>query len=1549
MNKQMAMDELTLKKEFEQELNGDKLFLYLPNELRNSIWAENYGDIQKQLRNIDNVVKDVVICGCGLKWADPFPMLSLLISIAEIHLNKRIFFLVPSLSDMSEKQKRVYEFMEKEGFLSVMQEYGVHVLERDVFDESNSNEKFKKLTERTIRWMHDNLNGFIYFSNSTILKARVVDLGHTKKESQIDRDIELELESVKHRISSFLRPSQLNEIIWKTGLFLKEAINNVYEHAYGNNRTKYVGYYIRHRTGLTDNTLSPTSRKDLEKSFNSEMRDVKCFVKNFPMTTTNFLEIYVIDAGIGLTKHFSLKRNYVKMSFREAWRETIGLGQRGIEKEKYTHFGGLYTLGKLLDKEFLLARDYDYWIGDVIPVVATNGSYVAACSKGEDHYVQGLSLMSRLAILQPMDYKDWVLSPDCGVCFIEAMKEERSIYEKYFHCSYSKMPFCLSYIKDNRYDVSFMDNVKYLEQKEGVKFCFFLPSEHVSKNGIYDYITEIKSLAGISNDSKTVIIADIPVNECGLYQQALKDAYFKSGFTKRVERIIMISQRLSVYVLIKQGETYVDSYSETMKYIQNKPKDFSPHLSLLHAVEWLKTHDSMLTWQYIAQKNATEGFYVNHNVRWYKDDEENVLNGYLDFEKTLTDTFLKKMYHNVLQRTLCLAPETGCTYTADDPLMTGMADYMNNLFYNKTSAGESPLVALGSVYVSGATQTPNVTYNINLYLHKDSSQYASKNSVMHLLAWPEKDLFPRKKDKSILEQSYRRVGSTYAIAPFGWRYFPIPRYKARLMNGNGDISNRYFFTKDEMNYVEFKQVYKCAPKETYNYWQGRNGMFVGISHVDYETKHDILNINFPFIVKESFLLGSDLARFLLGEIMAAFNLKEDDMNFHENVKFKQDVLQYKKQEEKKYEHRKCSFLIYPYHSNTERIVDIIKEYLINNDVKIIPLIPLNKERNGTSFQPSPLTIEMLKKTILVQRVKNKDGIGEKEINALLLDDAIIDGKTQEEIKHVMYGLGIRHIMSVFILERRRIPYNTSDCRKTSAFWRLDIPRLGSKYSCPLCAAINSISDFSSQIVSENARKRVLEWIDIWGARTENTLERVQTLTPVKIHLEQPAKRFGIYFEDGLCKQCGGESNKIELLTSLGLTLYMGELLSITSRDDKMLQYCSERFCLDSLTILEMLCTNLLLYGKTISRKVREKIVCYIFDRANSIIECNNHTAFAALVLMTQENEVLACLKDKYNEMIRSNVRPNYDILILLSYLSQRAKESFGHFEEARKLRQTSMTEDKAYKLFHSELFNGDGRTHTRPIGRLIEDAISTTQDLRRVEDAMDCLKYALDYIYDWNLSDWCKKDNDIRINEAQEMIGKTRNVINGMTWEDYEPKKTKYIVEISNLSICLSKVHDRLFIPLNIINDNRPYKDDFKLKDRISLWMGKYDIALHRFDRKNVGCSNIYERWMIWDMTVDNEIEYLLNNAQTHSKGIIGNGEKHAIWISIEYAEDLSTVSLLIYNKTSSKKNAKYIRQETAKKTRYGKNRLTEELRIKVEYTDVDNNIIQTKVTFPLL
>ena len=1543
-----------MKQEFEHKVDGHELLITLPTEFRNSVWSKAFRPIQKELRNLDGTVERVVIDGKALEWADPIPMLALLIGLAEIHVKKTIFFKIPNLSLMSDGQKRVYEFLEKEGFLSVMQQYGIQIVESGTSIDGLTAIELKLLVDKTIAKIQEQLNGNVYYSNSTILRAVVVDLGNMKSESQIDNEIEKELEKIKHRISSFLKPSQLSEIMWKTGLFLKETINNVYEHAYGDSSTKYVGYYIRHRVGLADNTLPLVLRQNIKKTFTNEWMDMKRLDLIFPLSTSDFLEIYVVDAGIGLTKHFKLKRGNIKdMSFREAWRETVGLGQRGKDTEKYTNFGGLYTLGKLLDREYLMARDYDVWLGEILPVASTNRSYVFAAGDNEDGYVEGLSLMCRLAILQPMDNKDWVATSDSKDCFIDAMREKQSIYVKYYGRSFGEMKINLAYFEDKRFDLSFMAQTNYLKRNDNVKFCFFLPAARISKNEIYNYIDELQSLVGINNESKTVIIADIPVDECGLYQLALQDAHIKSSIVAPAEKIIMISQRLSVFVLIRKGDKYVSSPLDAELYVIKRPKDFSPHLSLLHAVEWLKTHDSMIVWHYIFSNNRKEGFFVNHEVKWYRDDDEKSLKGYLDFEKTLTDSLLKKVYHNALQRTLCLAPHNGCRYTADDPLMMGLANYMNTIFYNKMSPTYSPLVALGSVYVSGATQTPNVDYNINLFLHQDASQFDHATSAMHLLAWPEKDFLPKEVEKSILEQNYRRVGSTYAIAPFGWRFFPIPRYKAYRTDSNEDISSRYFFTKAEMANVEFRSVYKCMPRETYRYWQGKNGTFVGISHVDYETKHDLLNINFPFIVRESFLLGSDLACFLLGEIMSAMGLEEHDMDFHENLKFKQDVLQYKEQAKRRYEKRKCSFLIYPYHSNTERIMDIIKEYITNKNVKLIPLIPLNKERNGTSFQPSPLTIEMLRKTIALQR---KDSGGEKsqtDINALLLDDAIVDGKTQEEIKHVMYGLGVKHVMSVFILERRRIPYNTSDDRKLAAFWRLDIPRLGSNYSCPLCAALSSISDFSAQIISDNARKRVVEWLDIWRARTENTQDRIQTLAPVLIELKQPEKRFGIYFEDEECKQCGGESKKIQLLTSLGLTLYMGELLSITSRDDKMLQYCSGNYGLNSLTILEMLCTNLLLYGKTISRKVREKIVLHIFEHANKIEECNGHTAFAALVLITQEDELLVCLKDKYKGMIRSNVRPNYDMLILLSYLSLRNKDTFNEFEDARELRQTSMTGDKAYRLLHSELFNGDGRVHNRPIGRLIEDAISTTQDLRRTEDAIDCLKYALENLHEWNLANWCKRDDDISIKETIDYVLMKKRVLVGKDWEEYAINKERNIETIKELSACLSRIHDRLFVPLNLINENRNHKEEFRLREAIGHWDKEYDIGYIEFDRYNVGTSHIYERWLIWDQTVDDEIGYLLKNIEDNAPDVLAldpdSGETHKIWVSLEYPKDLSTVSLLMYNKTNSIKNAAYIRQETAKKTRYGKMRLSEELKIKVEYIDMPKDIIQTKVTFPLI
>ena len=62
---------------------------------------------------------------------------------------------------------------------------------------------------------------------------------------------------------------------------------------------------------------------------------------------------------------------------------------------------------------------------------------------------------------------------------------------------------------------------------------------------------------------------------------------------------------------------------------------------------------------------------------------------------------------------------------------------------------------------------------------------------------------------------------------------------------------------------------------------------------------------------------------------------------------------------------------------------------------------------------------------------------------------------------------------------------------------------------------------------------------------------------------------------------------------------------------------------------------------------------------------------------------------------------------------------------------------------------------------------------------------------------------------------------------------------------------------------------------------------------------------------------------------------------------------LKIYNKTTPGINADYIRKESAKKTRYGKTRLKEELKIDVDWHDFtglqEKDLIETRITFTLI
>ena len=78
----MEMDSYSL------QIIGSVAYIAIPDQFRNSVWSNHFGPIQRQLRSLPADVESVVVNGENCNWIDPFPLLSLLISLAELHTKK---------------------------------------------------------------------------------------------------------------------------------------------------------------------------------------------------------------------------------------------------------------------------------------------------------------------------------------------------------------------------------------------------------------------------------------------------------------------------------------------------------------------------------------------------------------------------------------------------------------------------------------------------------------------------------------------------------------------------------------------------------------------------------------------------------------------------------------------------------------------------------------------------------------------------------------------------------------------------------------------------------------------------------------------------------------------------------------------------------------------------------------------------------------------------------------------------------------------------------------------------------------------------------------------------------------------------------------------------------------------------------------------------------------------------------------------------------------------------------------------------------------------
>jgi hypothetical protein len=579
------------------------------------------------------------------------------------------------------------------------------------------------------------------------------------------------------------------------------------------------------------------------------------------------------------------------------------------------------------------------------------------------------------------------------------------------------------------------------------------------------------------------------------------------------------------------------------------------------------------------------------------------------------------------------------------------------------------------------------------------------------------------------------------------------------------------------------------------------------------------------------------------------------------------------------EKEECAIIAYPSHYNTEHIVGVIKDYIDEKfHSNILSLIPINKDRNGTAYLISPLIIERIRQKIIDFK---KSG---KKAKVLLFDEATIEGKTRKELKHLLFHLGADDVKTLCVLDRQRLPFSTSNPEKHKAYWRLDIPRLGNKDNCMLCKSLDVINSFKNALIYSRDKFRVEQWKTAWESRFPYSKGKFHGLIskPLNQHISE---KFAIYIDKTSGKEL--HYDYINLINSVGLTLYAGETHSMTGRDDMALKLCQDAE-LNSLSKIEILSTNLLLFGKDFAYQESLKMLKLIFNEINSLEKVSNETALGVLTILSQPEETIKSLFEQSSNKENNDIEiKNLDLELLLCFYSQNKDSVFSNLSTLRRHFGSQYISDirTVYFKFHHELHNDFGRIHNTSLEKTLSLKEYTQLSIETIRLSISSCEKIYDLINlfpFWNTRQlYSKKDAEetkTQILTLTSLLQKhsekiIENQQNNPTIDVYvgSNELLKELCEIKssieNVKKQLYYLHSLLFTNIGIQNyDSFPLKDELsKIISFHSQYNSTHKIKFDDFIKK---AEPEYERWVPWDKQISNKVSYIIDNVK-HSIGFL--------------------------------------------------------------------------------
>ncbi len=1385
----------SLPKLFERQFTEGVLTLVAARDLNERSWGAWFGELQAALDERQWKGHDIRVCVIDLRpcrWADPLPLLSLALSLANFEAKGgevRLFLPEtcpkPSVIQRADSgqnihqrecldRERLLKFMAREGFLDLLaRAQPVTTLEGTSKPLQQTRQTWsgtQPLTTERIPELRE-LRPSLAFEESTCVPAVLLDLA-TEPPSSVTDTLERIDQWVRRAIQTRIHPVVMDKVpawahgglLYRLQILLRETLHNIVEHAYGKDGG-LAAVYVRYREGRLGQ--APTAWSAMEPHIKREDDGSRiALMKAFPTyqafsrTRAGFFEVYILDGGCGLIER--LLQNEAVQHLRklpnplnEVMREVFN--GRSTRPDRPTEKGGIYLLRHLLEpaRDYLRARDADAWWGRELPLPMTQSETTpaaqftadAGAARHDCRPVSGLAWTARLSWLDRMDS---AALPEVGN-WREMTQKDRHPLLAILRSNATETSDLSISVEDWRLTESAWSSQAH---DQGADILMVLPHRDWMKNRIQDRLAEPVN-ANRLRPNGTLVVGDIVSEEALTYLLAIRRARrLVTDFNAVPARIILVTRDLRSIVLCLQDGLYQEDGDGTAAFVSGKSL-----WSLSDYFHALRSHDGRRLWETIdSGEDGPQSAFRREWVDWH---DGRCLDGYLDFPATLTNPICRAIYNLTLEHLTALFPQRDCRLIPLDNLVESLVIRFraqqrprNSAFTNDTRAGVID-VYVGSIRVTGFTEQDHTSQNENptvfhFFCHPSGDSFgrpSDGSSGYYLLPWLEPLRGAPPHDCSAATQPrdrYRRIGRTPGIAQGGWKAFRVPRF-------------------DEEGHCQ----YEATPHETYVAWQDPSRTPLRLGHWSYGGHHDLLTVNLLLafdteLDQISLALGGKLARFVYANLFRALGISREHLK--DDGKRLWDMIE-------KDAFRRLipggnaeygGILIFPSHPVTDHVLGRLTGWLQDQDMlhtvlnHCVPILPLRRHRGGSGLQLSGLTLERL------QSFVTKDSVPP----VTFFDDAMISGHTFQQMKSLLYGLGFHRVYSLTMLDRQRLPSAHHVNRQVNlslkgeapnyqnvCYWRLDAPTIGSRAHCPLCKGLGRVKDLAGGIKSPERRERALHWLDIWMDRSPATDWGDAGLRPIPLELNKANRKFCIVPDPNnstAWKQAGTDGKEIVLTNSAGLVAWVTELHSITARDDLAVKLLAPNS--DKLTPevrIQLCASQLLLFQGEFDRDLAAKLGCQLVLALFEAQFHDRNTALAAITLLacgnkflTEALEWLQASRRSGDDSVVSDRETNLDFLTLLE-LSNVTETRIRSTLRPSPAIFSAPVRRETYRLLQETICSGEPDHHSSPFSRLKDLSLPVKSadrgHLERVIEAAASLQRRLEQIS----PDWFRYHNGV--------------------------------------------------------------------------------------------------------------------------------------------------------------------------------------------------------------